>query len=50
LDLKEGILIEPQPAFFSNIVENRNLKNNEIYNYSVSNSDTEYIDFIGARK
>jgi FkbM family methyltransferase len=43
----KGILIEPQPVFFSNIAKNRNLENNEIYNYAVSNSDTEYIDFIG---
>ena len=43
----KGILIEPQPFFFENLIKNRNLTNNKLYNYAVSNSDDEYIDFIG---
>lgn len=40
-----GILIEPQPLFYSQLVMNR--KNCKCYNYAVSNSDDEFIDFIG---
>ena len=40
-----GILIEPQPLFYSQLVINR--KNCKCYNYAVSNSDDEFIDFIG---
>lgn len=43
----KGILIEPQPFFFENLIKNRNSTNNKSYNYAVSNSDDEYIDFIG---
>jgi len=42
-----GILIEPQLNFFKNLKKNRNSDKNEIYNYAVSNSDEEYIEFIG---
>lgn len=42
-----GILIEPQSNFFKNLKQNRNSDKNEIYNYAVSNSDAEYIEFIG---
>ena len=40
-----GILIEPQPLFYSQLAVNR--KNCKCYNYAVSNSDDEFIDFIG---
>ena len=40
-----GILIEPQPLFYSQLVMNR--KNCKCYNYAVSNSDDEFIEFIG---
>jgi FkbM family methyltransferase len=40
-----GILIEPQPLFYSQLVINR--KNCKCYNYAVSNSDDEFIEFIG---
>jgi FkbM family methyltransferase len=40
-----GILIEPQPIFYSKLKENR--KNCKCYNYAVSNSEKEYIEFIG---
>ena len=43
----QGILIEPQHEFWKNIEKNRNSKNNEIYNFAVSNSDDEYVEFIG---
>ena len=43
----KGILIEPQPLFFSNLENNRKLINNELYNCDVSNNDDAEIDFIG---
>ena len=42
-----GILIEPQPTFFNNLQKNRSIKNNELYNCAVSDSDEKYINFIG---
>tara|TARA_B110000967_G_C18639857_1_gene437949 strand:+ start:29 stop:772 length:744 start_codon:yes stop_codon:yes gene_type:complete len=42
-----GILIEPQEHFFKNLKKNRDQKKNELYNYCVSNSDDEYITFVG---
>jgi len=42
-----GILIEPQLHFFKNLEKNRNSKKNELYNYAVSNSDLNFIEFIG---
>jgi FkbM family methyltransferase len=43
----KGILIEPQPGFYSNLEKNRNKSNNELYNYAVSNNECEEITFIG---
>ena len=40
-----GILIEPQLHFFEKSLKNR--PNNECYNYAISNSNQEYIEFIG---
>ena len=42
-----GILIEPQPKFYSRLLENRNSDKNELYNCAVSNSDSQEIEFIG---
>lgn len=42
-----GILIEPQPHYFQNLIKNRSSKKNEFYNYAVSNSDDDYVSFIG---
>ena len=42
-----GILIEPQKGFYDNLIKNRNSKKNELYNYAVSNSDTDFVEFIG---
>lgn len=41
-----GILIEPQQEFFYYLKKNRST-NNELYNYAVTNSDLDTIDFIG---
>jgi len=43
----KGILIEPQPDFYSQLCKNRNPINNELYNCAVTNNDSLYIDFIG---
>jgi len=40
-----GILIEPQPKFFNQLIINR--PNCKCYNYAVTNKDDEYIEFIG---
>ena len=40
-----GILIEPQSLFFNKLINNR--PNCECYNYVVSNSDSEKIQFTG---
>jgi len=40
-----GILIEPQPIYFSRLINNR--KNCKCYNYAVSNLNEESINFIG---
>jgi FkbM family methyltransferase len=40
-----GVLIEPQPEFYSQLVKNR--PNCKCYNYAVSNTDDEEIEFIG---
>lgn len=42
-----GILIEPQELFFNNIKNNRSMNKNELYNCAVTNSDSDYITFIG---
>lgn len=41
----KGILIEPQPKFYSELIKNR--KGNELYNCAVSNTDDDYIEFVG---
>jgi len=43
----KGILIEPQPTFYSQLCKYRNPINNELYNCAVTDSDDKYIDFIG---
>jgi FkbM family methyltransferase len=43
----KGILIEPQPEFYSQLSKNRNPINNELYNGAVTDNDSLYIDFIG---
>lgn len=40
-----GILIEPQPAFYNNLIKNR--PNCECYNYAVSDSSLPFVEFIG---
>ena len=40
-----GILIEPQPGFYNNLIKNR--PNCECYNYAVSDSETPFVEFIG---
>lgn len=42
-----GILIEPQPKFFNKLQNNRNNEFNELYNYAVSDYDSEFVEFIG---
>ncbi len=43
----EGILIEPQKQFFNHIKYNRSTNKNEIYNYAVTNNDSDTVTFIG---
>lgn len=43
----KGILIEPQPIYFSRLLENRNSNNNEFYNLSVSDNSASFIEFVG---
>lgn len=43
----QGILIEPQYEFWKNIEINRNSTSNEIHNCAVSNSDDQFVEFIG---
>lgn len=40
-----GILIEPQPYFYSKLIKNRS--QNKCFNRAVSNSDYKYISFVG---
>lgn len=42
-----GILIEPQTHFYDRIKNNRNLNKNEIYNLAVTDSNDDYVEFIG---
>jgi FkbM family methyltransferase len=43
----KGILIEPQPKFFSDLKKYRSTENNELYNCAVTNNDSFEIEFIG---
>jgi FkbM family methyltransferase len=40
-----GILIEPQLSFYNKLIINR--KKSKCYNYAITNTDDNYVDFIG---
>ena len=42
-----GIIIEPQKDYFKQLKINRNNSKNELYNCAVSNSDDDFLEFIG---